>query len=127
MTRLTTAQAIVLGIMPQKKSKYHSNKVCIDGIKFDSRKEANKYCELKLLQKAGEVIELHLQPEFILQDGYIRNGKKIRPIVYRADFQVKYKDGREVVIDTKGYRTKEYLIKKKLLLARYPEIEFIEE
>lgn len=127
MTRLSEAQAKALGIMPQKKSKYHALKVVIDGIKFDSRKEAQKYCELKLLKTTGKVVEIELQPEFILQEAYVRQGKKVRAITYRADFRVTYKDGRVVVIDTKGFRTKEYLIKKKLLLARYTDIEFIEE
>lgn len=100
----------------------------MDGITFDSAKEARKYEELKLLQRAGEVVEIELQPEFELQPGYrTPDGNYVRPIRYRADFRVTYKDGRVVVIDTKGYRTKEYLLKKKMLLYQHPDIEFMEE
>lgn len=125
MTRLKTSDAAKLGITA---SKYSSRKVTLDGITFDSQKEANRYAELKLLERAGEVVKLELQPEFILQEGYrTPAGNYVRPIKYRADFRVTYADGRVVVIDTKGYRTKEYQLKKKLLLYRYPEIEFVEE
>lgn len=126
MTRISTAQANQLGLSVPK-SKYHARKVVIDGITFDSRKEAQKYSELKIEKRAGIIRDFELQPEFVLQESYIRDGKKVRPIIYRADFKVIYPDGREVIIDTKGYQTKEYKLKKKILLARYPDIEFIEE
>jgi len=109
------------------KSKYHSRKVEVDGIKFDSSKEAKRYKELILLQKTGTVLEIELQPSFVLQEGYKRFGKSIRPITYRADFKVKWKDGRVQIIDTKGFKTKDYLIKKKILLFKYPELDFVEE
>jgi len=127
MTRLSEKQVRALGI-PMKRSKYNSRKVVVDGIIFDSRKEANKYCELLLLKKAGEIAEIELQPVFELQPAFVTpQGKKVRAITYRADFRVTYHDGRHVVIDTKGYRTKEYLLKKKMFLKNFPEIEFIEE
>ena len=126
MTRLTTAKAKQLGISVPK-NKYHARKLTIDGSTFDSRKEARKYSELKLQKRAGIIKDFVLQPEFVLQEGYIREGKKVRPIIYRADFKVIYPDGREIIIDTKGYQTKEYKLKKKILLARYPEIDFVEE
>jgi len=130
MIRISSKQAKALGINPgtRKKSKYNSRKVSVDGITFDSRKEAQKYIALKLLQRAGEILSYELQPEFELQPGYRdKDGKWVRPVKYRADFRVTHPDGRVVVIDTKGYRTKDYLIKKKMLLYRYPEIEFVEE
>lgn len=131
MTRISIKEAIKLGLIPQseaKSSKYHSQKMIMDGITFDSKKEAQKYCELKLLKKAGEIADFQLQPEFILQEGYRDNtGRWIRPIKYKADFKVTYPNGREVIIDTKGYKTKVYQIKKKMLLKRYPNIEFVEE
>lgn len=126
MTRLTMKQAKELGLEVPRPSKYRSRKVVVDGIRFDSKKEADKYCELKLLKKAGIVKEIVLQPLFLLQPAYMHRGKKIRAITYRADFKVTYADGRIVVIDVKGYRTKEYQLKKKMFLARYPEIEFEE-
>ena len=111
---------------PPKKSKYHSSRTEIDGIKFDSKREAQYYAELKIRQRAGEIVKFELQPEFILQPGYTRNGKKIRPIIYRADFKVFYPDGREEIVDTKGYRTREYRNKVKMLLKMHPEIWFTE-
>ena len=128
--RLSSKQAKALVINPgtSKTSKYNSRKVTVDGITFDSQKEAEKYIALKLLQRAGEILSFELQPEFELQPGYRgKDGKWVRPVKYRADFRVTYPDGRVVVIDTKGYRTRDYLIKKKMLLYRYPEIEFVEE
>lgn len=124
---MSVAQARDMGILDKpRKHKYGAVRTIIEGIAFDSKKEATKYRELKLLKMAGEIIDIELQPEYILQDSYIRHGKPIKAIVYRGDFRVTYKDGRVVVMDTKGFRTKEYLLKKKLLLAKYPDIEFVE-
>jgi hypothetical protein len=111
----------------EKQSKYHSNKVTVDGITFDSQKEANRYCDLLLEQRAGLVDRIELQPRFLLQDGYMDNGKKVRDMYYVADFQVWYSDGRVVVIDTKGFKTQVYRMKKKLFRRKYPDIEFVEE
>ena len=126
--RLTEKQAREMGIVSSKpKNKYNANKAIIDGITFDSQKEAEEYAELKIRVVAGEIEEFDLQPEFMLQEGFMCNDKKIRPIIYRADFRVFYPDGRVEIIDTKGVRTKEYLIKKKMLLKRYPGIWFTEK
>jgi hypothetical protein len=130
MTVLTEKQAReILGDKypgPPKKHKHNAQRTIIDDIVFPSKREAQYYCELKLRLRAGEVVNFELQPEFILQEGYMRKGKKVREIKYIADFKVYYPDGREEIVDTKGYRTKEYKIKKKLLLARYPGIWFTE-
>jgi len=75
---------------------------------------------------AGEIATIELQPKFILQEGFRSNGKKYQPITYIADFQLGYSDGSIEIIDTKGYRTKEYQLKKKLLLFKYPNINFKE-
>lgn len=114
-------------LAPVKESKYRNNRVEVDGHLFDSQKEANKYCELKILKQIGEVVRLELQPAFCLQDGYKDDaGKFVMPIIYKADFRVTYRDGRVEVIDTKGFQTKEYKIKKKLFLKKYPGVNFIE-
>lgn len=129
MTRLSIAEARRLGIDVSgiaDGSKYHNQKIEIDGHLFDSTKEANRYRELQLLQRAGVVIKIELQPEFVLQEGYRRGGKWIRPITYIADFRVTYSDGRVEVEDVKGFKTKQYQLKKKLLLARYPDLLFRE-
>ena len=125
--RMTVQEARALGVNAPKKSKYRNEKVVLDGITFDSKKEARYYANLLIQKKAGIVKEFELQPVFILQDGYrTKDGKKVREIAYRADFRVTYTDSRQVVIDVKGHKTKEYLLKKKMLLFRYPDIEFEE-
>lgn len=110
----------------KKRHKYNARKVTLDGITFASQKEADYYCQLLLRQKAGEIEKFELQPVFVLQEGYWLNGKKIREIKYIADFKVFYPDGRIEIVDTKGYRTRTYLNKKKMLLKRYPGIWFTE-
>ena len=112
-------------IIGRRKHKYHAKKCEVDGIVFDSYKEARRYQELKLLQRAGKISGLTLQPEFVLQEAFERDGKKYRAIKYVADFQY-VQDGKVVVEDTKGYKTKEYLIKRKMFLKNYPDIEFRE-
>lgn len=129
MTRLSEKQARELlgDKYPEpKKHKYNARKTTIDGVTFDSQREAEFYCELKLLVKAGKVERFELQPEFVLQEGFTYQGKKYRSIIYRADFRIVYPDGQVEIVDVKGHKTKEYQIKKKLLLARYPEINFRE-
>ncbi|MBQ0066830.1 MAG: DUF1064 domain-containing protein [Phascolarctobacterium sp.] len=106
-------------------NKYHSRKTTIDGITFDSRKEANYYCQLRMLLKGKVIKGFRRQVKFELQEGYTRNGEKVRPIYYVADFVVEYKDRVEVV-DVKGMRTDVYKLKKKLLLKKYPEMIFVE-
>jgi len=112
--------------MKPKAQKYHNEKTVIDGITFDSMKEATRYVELKLLERAGEVKELKLQPKFELQEAFRHNGKAVRAINYIADFM--YYDtatDRIVVEDTKGYRTKDFEIKKKMFLKKYPQYTLI--
>ncbi|MBC1643214.1 DUF1064 domain-containing protein [Listeria welshimeri] len=101
------------------RSKYNVKKVVIDNIKFDSKAESAYYQQLKLLKMSGEVVSFDLQPEFILQDSFVKNGKKYHAIKYRADFLVRYKDGHEELIDVKGMLTKEFRIKQKLFELRY--------
>ena len=116
----------------QNKSKYGANKTEIDGITFDSRKEARRYTELKILQRAGEINGLELQVKFELipiqrepdtvgKRGGVIKGKMIeRPVYYVADFVYTITaTGEKVVEDTKGFRTKEYIIKRKLMLYKY--------
>ena len=102
-------------------NKYNARKTIIDGIKLDSKKEADRYCELKLLERAGEISHLQLQPKFLLVEGFRHEGKKYQDINYIADFQYIEKDGTEVVEDTKGFKTDVYNIKKKLFLWKYGE------
>lgn len=67
------------------RSKYNAKKVVIDNIKFDSKAEAAYYQQLKLLKMTGEVVSFDLQPEFILQDSFRKNGKLYRAIKYKIE------------------------------------------
>ncbi len=100
-------------------SKYHAKKVIIDGIKFDSKKEAGRYITLKEKAAAGEIYDLELQKEFLLIPSQKdpKTGKTIeRPVKYRADFVYKTAAGEEIVEDVKGKKLPEYIIKRKLML-----------
>ena len=99
----------------------------VDGIKFDSKAEATRYQELVLLQRAGEIFELERQPAFQLVPAFIdKLGKKHQGASYRGDFRYKDKQGQVIVEDVKGVSTRLYQLKKKLLLWRYPDINFVE-
>jgi hypothetical protein len=97
----------------------------IDNITFDSQAEARRYTELKALERVGSVTDIELQPEYELQPAFEHNGKRERAIKYRADFRYKI-HGKEIVEDVKGHRTEVYKLKRKLLLSRYPDIDFRE-
>ena len=101
-----------------KQNKYHNKKVIYDGIKFDSQKEKNRYIGLKQLERLGVIQNLQRQVKYELQPSFKLNGKTIRSITYIADF-VYIQDGVEIIEDTKGFRTKEYLLKKKLFEYKY--------
>jgi len=100
-----------------KKSKYGSRKVTKDGIVFDSVRECNRWTELKLLERAGHISGIQRQVKFQLLPSQKIDGKVVeRPVFYVADFFYKDKDGNVVVEDTKGFKTKDYIIKRKLML-----------
>lgn len=97
-------------------SKYNNRKVTVDGLVFDSRKEYIRYRELALLQRAGQVSDLKRQAKFELIPSQKVGGKVVeRACTYVADF-VYTENGKTVVEDTKGFRTKDYIIKRKLML-----------
>lgn len=99
-----------------KPSKFGNKKTVIDGFVFASKKEAARYSLLKMRQSARDITELELQVEFPLIPSQERaDGTKERPVVYRADFCYK-EAGKPVVEDSKGYRTPDYIIKRKLML-----------
>ena len=93
-------------------NKYHNRKVITsDGIEHDSQREANRWCELKLLERAGQIQDLQRQVKFEL----IPKQQGERAVNYIADF-VYTENGKKVVEDTKGMKTKDYIIKRKLML-----------
>lgn len=109
-----------------KQSKYHAKKCTVGETTYDSKKEAKRGQELEYLNKIGVIKNLERQVKFELQPAYTNNqGKKIRPITYIADF-VYEKNGKKIVEDTKGFKTKEYLLKKKIFEYKYPEYTFVE-
>lgn len=94
--------------------KYHNSKTVIDGIRFDSKKEAKRYLELKILEKAGVIKELKRQVPYILIDKSCY-GRAIKCV---ADF-VYLENGQLVVEDVKGVRTPVYKLKKRLMAEVY--------
>lgn len=97
-------------------AKYGNRKVILDGIEFDSVKECQRYCELKLLQQAGVISDLQMQVPFELIPTQRIDGKVVeRATKYVADFVYK-QNGQTVVEDTKGFKTKDYIQKRKLML-----------
>lgn len=105
--------------------KYLSKKTVVDGITFDSKKESLRYLDLKRKQELGQISDLELQPSFTLQEKFKRDGKTYRPIVYVADFRY-VENGKVIVEDVKGFKTKDYILKKKMLLYKYEDFEFRE-
>jgi hypothetical protein len=111
-----------------RRSKYNAKKTVLDGITFDSIREARRYRELSLLQRAGKISNLRRQVPFILipeqrepdavgARGGIIKGKLIeRKVEYIADFVYNDENGDEVIEDAKGVRTPDYVIKRKLAL-----------
>lgn len=111
-------------------SKYNAKKVEYNGMVFDSKRELKRYRELELLEKNGEITNLRRQVKYVLipvqrepdtvgKKGGVKKGKVIeRECAYTADF-VYEEDGETVVEDSKGFKTKDYSIKRKLMLYVY--------
>lgn len=102
----------------QPTKKYGNQKVFYDGHWFDSKRERNYYIKLKMLEDNGDIEDLQLQVKYELQPSFKINGKTIRKIEYVADFTYK-QDGMLHIIDTKGFRTEVYKLKKKLFEYKY--------
>lgn len=100
-------------------NKYHARKVRRDGMTFDSAAEYDRWRELLLMQRAGAISGLERQVRFELVPSQKENGKVVeRGVSYVADF-VYQREGETVVEDVKGVKTPEYIIKRKLMLARH--------
>jgi len=114
-----------------KANKYYVSAVharTVDGIRFDSRAEMNRYLQLRMLERSGRIRDLERQVPYVLVPKYRRrNGSLCRGVTYRADFR--YFDivtDKEIVEDVKGAITEGYRIKRALLEWRYPELNFVE-
>lgn len=105
-------------------NKYHAKKVRVDDHVFDSKKEARRYCELRLLEKSGEIHGLELQKEFELIPPQ-KEGRRVieRAVKYRADFCYIDNRGKCIVEDVKGCKTGAayslFVIKRKLMRQKY--------
>ncbi len=97
-------------------NKYRNKPTEVDGVTFASKREAKYYTDLKLLERAGEIRQLELQPRFKC----VIDGKKI--CTYVADFAFREKDGRYRVLDVKGVETPVFKIKRKLVEALFPHV-----
>lgn len=104
--------------MSWRTSKYHAKKATVDGITFDSRKEADRYLTLKSMEEEGLIGNLRRQVRCELIPAFDVDGRHYRPVFYVADF-VYVEDGKEVVEDVKGMRTDVYRLKSKLFARRY--------
>jgi hypothetical protein len=106
--------------LPAKKAKYRAKPKVVDGIRFHSTREASRYLDLKLLEKAGEIKELELQPKFPIYVCRRKNGELHKVCDYIADFR--YREGPRgvlVIEDVKGMRTPTYRLKRKMFETQY--------
>ena len=105
--------------------KYHNKKTVIDGIKFDSKIEAERYAQLKMMERAGVIRDLELQPSFELIPSFRKNGKTWRRTLYKADFRyILSEDDSYIIEDVKGSTaviTDVFRLKQKLFEYKYPE------
>ena len=108
-------------------TKYKAQKTEVNGITFDSKLESERYEQLLWLERAGEITDLILQPEFQVFRGYVNpdTGEKKKSTFYIGDFQyVDIQNHKVIVEDTKGMETPEFRLKWKLVQSQYPEFEF---
>lgn len=103
------------------RSKYHAKKTTVNGITFDSRREADRYLVLKSMEEDGTIENLRRQVRYELVPAFDVDGKHYRPVYYVADF-VYVEDDKEVVEDVKGMRTDVYRLKSKLFARRYGKV-----
>ena len=122
-----TYKKLVGNSIDVKQNKYKNKSVEYHGIKFDSKKEMAYYIKLELLEQKGIIKDLELQKSFELQPSFKLNGKTYKKITYRADFSyVSVQDNKIHIVDTKGFRTEIYKLKKKMFAYKYGiEIEEI--
>lgn len=101
-----------------KTNKYHAIKETVGNIKFDSKKERQRFEELNMLEQAGEIRNLKLQHEFLLQGAFTdTTGERTRSIKYIADFTY-WKDNTFVIEDVKGMKTDVYKLKRKMMAEK---------
>jgi len=108
-------------------NKYGAKSREIDGHEFPSLKEAGFYLLYKDMLKHGEIVKLGLQPKFTLIPSFKgKDGKTERSVCYTADFRLTYPDGRQRVVEVKGYKTRDYVLRRKMFKYFNPDIDFVE-
>lgn len=105
-------------------NKYHNKKCFYKGMTFDSKKERDYYVILEMMLKNNQITDLKTQVKFELQPSFKFKGKTIRSINYIADFTY-VKDEKLIIVDTKGYRTEVYKLKKKIMQFKGYDIKEI--
>lgn len=103
-------------------NKYGNHRTEVDGLQFDSRAEARRYGELRLLEQAGIIEGLVIHPVYELQPKFKRGGKVIHAVRYEADFAYT-ESGKQIAEDVKGALTDVFRLKMRLFLFKYPDIE----
>lgn len=106
-----------------RQNKYLNVKHEVDGIVFDSKKEAHFYQELKLRRAAGDIRDFTCQPVYELLPATKTQWKTYRRLTYRADFQITHNDGTTEIVDVKGFQTEVFKVKEKLFAAKYPHLK----
>ena len=113
-------------VRAQNRNKYNARKTVMCGHTFDSKREAEIYLDLLSRKQHGEIIRIGLQPSYTLLEGFTDNqGNRQKAITYTADFFVAYADGRNEVIEVKGVRTRDYLLRKKMFLHMMRDTDII--
>ena len=102
-------------------NKYGNKKVEVDGIKFDSKHEAEYYLHLKKLKEECKIKDFRLQQKFELQPSFKKYGKTHRAITYTVDFAIYHNNGEVEYIDVKGMETQQGIMRKKMFDYLYPE------
>ncbi len=103
-----------------KQNKYRNKKVEVDGHIFDSIAESKYYQQLKWLEANKQILFFRIQPRYLLQEAFEKDGKTHRKIEYVADFEIHHTDGSIEVVDVKGYKTDMFRIKEKMFHKKYP-------
>ena len=107
-------------------NKYNACKTTVYGRRFDSKRESEWYMMLREKHRLGKIKHFECQPTYTLLEGFRDNqGKPQKPITYTPDFLVEYDDGRREVIEVKGVRTRDYLLRKKLFLHMMKDTDVI--
>jgi len=116
----------LMRVQSRKKNKYNARKTMVCGHTFDSKREVEWYMMLREKLRLGEIKHLECQPTYTLLEGFRDNqGKPQKPITYTPDFLVEYDDGRREVIEVKGVKTRDYVLRKKLFLHMMRDTDII--